>query len=448
MKVITRLLVVVFVLVSVCYYFDIDMKGVLNSFSNIIASKDLQPPGSGSADINKEDRGIATMPDSTVTETVDEDMDTYNEIIKFLKNQKKEKKLIESYRVLDKTIGGYLKDRSYINDNGIAVIALINNKDDESEGIAVDILKNLKSIQNEDGSWYDFYDTSGQTVKVSGKDYKECNTGNNAVVLYAYSYYTIMTGDRQFNETMKRSAGFILSRMDNKTGCIYDQSVSEKGLRTVKTNIYSYFGIREYALSNAAENYREYKNKLDAADKIGAWVLSDCIDKGTFIKGYSGKDKIISQDLDSQVLGFIFARSIDVEKNMKFESKKLEDVLSKLYKNISSMEGYRMDGESKNNGFIWCEGTGKAAIALLKLENMERARNMLDFIEKYNNIVSKSLSPRGIPYSTNVDNKIDAINLESISSSAWAAIAYQSYSNNQVNSIFMGREEDVFKKTR
>lgn len=62
-------------------------------------------------------------------------------------------------------------------------MALINHGDEESEIIAVEILKNFSSIQNEDGSWYYFYDISGDIGKVSGKDYKESDTGYNALAL-------------------------------------------------------------------------------------------------------------------------------------------------------------------------------------------------------------------------------------------------------------------------
>jgi hypothetical protein len=63
-------------------------------------------------------------------------------------------------------------------------------------------------------------------------------------------------------------------------------------------------------------------------------------------------------------------------------------------------------------------------------------------------MVSKSLIPRGIPYSTNVDNKIDAVNLECVSSSAWGAVSIQCMSDSNINNLLFGKEDYIFEKAK
>lgn len=444
MRVITRLFIIIFFFVCICYYFDIDMKGVLGSMINIIAVRNQENTQKPNETVHT-DKPEPPKASESVQDAPNGYSDLYEEIIGFIKNQKKGRNLVESYRVLDKTIGGDLKGRSYIKDNCLAAIALLNHGDTESESIALEILKNLSSVQNGDGSWNDFYDISGEIGKVSGKDYKESDTGYNALALYTYSYYTIMTGDRQFKDTMKKSADFIISRRDEKNGGIYDGAASENGLQSVRTNTYAYFGIREYALAIMPVEYEEYKARIYEADKIASWVLENCMDKQTFIKGYTGKEKVVGLNLDSQLLGAFLINSTNKGEKAGYGIKELDAALSKLYKNISGLKGYAIDNDDKNQGFIWCEGTCKMPLVVLKLDGNDRCSDLLEYIDGYLNLVSKTLVPRGIPYSTNVDNKINMVNLESVSTSAWAAIAIQCSRDEHINNAFLGREEYVFK---
>lgn len=469
MRTITKLLIIIFAIFCLCYYYEIDIMTAFGEFfqkdsqAKVSTSKDIQsetynniPNTTNNSSVNTNNNtnsnnintnnGTSTVviPENKENKPV-EDKTPYKEIVEFLIGQKKDKKLIESYRMADKGTNVSLKGRSFAADNGLAVIALSSTDTEEARGTAEDILKNLASVQNKDGSWYDFYDVSGQTVKVSGKGYTRANTGNNALVLYAYSYYAIMTGDNQFKDIMKKSANFVLSRGDEKTEGLYDYEVGAKGIRTLKGNVYSYFGLREYAMANAFSDYQEFKDKLSAADRVASFVINNCMDKGVFINGYNGKDKDTASNIDTHILGSILARSSKQGEKIKYQSGDFENLLSKLYKNFSGLEGYRIDVSDKNKGFIWCEGTSKVPVAFLKLGNKNRSNDVLGFIEKYKDIVPKSFSIRGIPYSTNVDKNIDMTGSESVSASSWAVIAYKCYYDEHINNILFGREEDVFK---
>jgi len=450
MKVITKFIIMIFTILCLCHYFEIDIiktfsafiekgKQVQNSIPSIIVSEDNDNntiPGNSTSTV--------VITENTIEQPV-ENKTEYDEIVDFIIGQKKDKKLIESYRMTDKENDPNLKEKSFISDNGLAVIALSSLEAQEARSTAEDILKSLASIQNEDGSWFDFYDTSGQIMKVSGKDYKIANTANNSIVLYAYSYYSIMTGDNQFKDIMKKSADFILSRSDGKNQGLYDYEVSEKGSRTLKSNVYSYFGLREYAMSNMFNDYQEFKDKLDAADSIASFVIDNCIDKGGFIKGYTGKNKDTTSNIDTYILGSLLVKACKQGEKIKYETKDLENLLAKLYKNIGDLEGYRIDADDKNKDYIWCEGTCKIPIVFLKLGNRNRSNDVLGFVSKYDNMIPKDLSPRGVPYSTNFDTKIDMTRLESVSASAWAVMAYRCYSDDNINNFFFGKEEDVFK---
>lgn len=444
MKTIARILALVFFFICVCYYFEIDIKGTL---SGIIPGTDNNTSSYSDPKVAGQ-RGTVTMTNSG-QDISSQAQKPYEEAIRFIINQKKGKKLVESYGLPVGSAGSYLRGRSYIKDNGMAVIALINCGDEESKSAAYDILKNMSEIQNEDGSWYDLYDTLGQPVKIDGKDYKECDTGYNALMLYAYSCYTILTGDTQFKDVMKSSADFIASRYDGTMGGLYDNEVSANGTRSVRTNTYGYFGLREYAMSNIIfQDYKEYKAVLSQADRIASWVAQNCLDNGMFMKGYSGKDKIPGLNLDAQVLGAMLMNGTDSIEEVKYGSEYIDGALSKLYKQINDLKGYLADDDPKNSGFIWCEGTCKVPIALLKSGDRDGAGNALGFIEGYMDIVPKGSVPRGVPYSTNADPQIYYTDLESVSSSAWAAISFQCYSSDAVNDMFLGREADVFNKVR
>jgi hypothetical protein len=441
MKGVARIMVVLFIAVCLCYYFDVDVKGIIDTITGRENTNNSEPDKGGN------DKGTAVI-SQVPSKTYQGGEGIYNEIMNFLINQKKDRKLIESFRVLDKIIGGDLKGRSYIGDDALAVIAMINHNRDGSSEAALDILKNLASIQNKDGSWFDMYDTSGKNVKVSGKDYTKCDTGNNSWVLYAYSYYTMATGDTQFMEVMGKSADFLLSRFDSKTGGVYDQDVSSKGVLSLKGNTYCYFALRDYALLNIKLDYGEYKEKAGTADHIALWIIKNCFDKGIFSKEYSNGKKSTVLDLESQIIGAIFMDASIPGKAGGFEYKDLEASLQNLYKDLSGFKGYRIDNGSKNAGYIWCEGTCMIPIAGCKYGQEKSLEELLGFIGGYQAAVSNSLVPRGVPSSTNVDNKLDKVNLESVRASSWSAIAFQCFSEDEICSRFMGSEEFLFRKLK
>lgn len=440
MKVAARLLVVVFVFLCACYYLGVDFK---NAF-DFISSGDNESKTNIADSQNK-------VPDTEISSednTAKEGNQAYDEIIEFLMNQKNGKKLIESFRVLDEEGGESLKGRSNVQDNAASVIALINNRTDITKAAAVDILKNFAVVQNSDGSWFDFYDTSGRTINISGKDYTKCDTGNNALLLYAYSYYTNFTQDTQFKDIMKKSANYIASRDGGKKDGLYDNDTSIKGIKSVRSNTYGYFALREYALSCLSSDYYEYKGKLFESDKIADFVAESCLDRGAFIKSYTGKDKSTILDLDSQILGAMLIKAANYDSSIKYDIKDMDNSLSKLYKSFYNMEGYKLDSDTKNNQYIWCEGTCRVPLALIKLDDMEKSKKVIGYVEKMISSITKSSTPRGVPLSTNVDSKINMPSYESVSSSAWAAITMQCIKDSQIELILFGREEDLFTKYR
>jgi len=442
MKIVARMIVSVLIVVCICYLLDIGVDDVVYLFKGKLSYENKEREENEDAN-----RGVAVMPEYG-HDIVEEDEGTYSEIMRFIMDQKEDRKLIESYRVLDKGLGEELKDRSYIRDNGLAVISMLNHNSQESKNAALEILENLSSIQNEDGSWYDYYDISAKTAVANGKEYTQSSTGDNALLLYAYSYHSIVTGDTKFKEVMRKSADFLLSRVDGETGALYDEKADSNNMRTLECNVYGYFALREYAMASMVYDYSIFKDKLLKAQRIADWVAGNCLEEGVFIQGYRGKEKIDGLSLDAQVLGSMLVKGAVMEEKYQYGLKDFESCLTKLYREISGLKGYKIDDNSKNSGYIWCEGTCRAPIAFLKLGSEESSRNVLNSIKGFHDIVSKNLMPRGIPESTNLDSAAGAFGLESVSASAWTTISFQCNSNNSVNKIFFGKEEDVFKRVK
>ncbi|KPU46035.1 hypothetical protein OXPF_05160 [Oxobacter pfennigii] len=445
MKALTKIFIVIFFIACICYYFDINVKEII---TQLIENKEVSSIINPDSNESEADNSSVTFPENNEEVPAIKEGGAYDEIINFIINQKKERSLIESYRVVDDAIGGALKGRSYATDNAIAAITLINHGTEEANNGALSILEGLSSIQNSDGSWYDFYDTAGKVMKVNGEDYISTDTGNNSLILYAYSYYTIKNKDERFLDAMKKSADYILKKTDNISQGLYDTIVGEDGTRTMRTNVYGYFALRDYALCNINTNYDEYREKLFASYNIMDWIISNCYDNGVFIKGYSGKEKLSGLNLDSQLLGAMTVLSLNQSDKISYEAAQLIEALDKLNKDIGATEGYRIDDSEGNGGYIWGQGTSKASIALLKFNEAERAGGILKNIEEFQNTVSTSLLPRGVPHSSNLDNKIDIVNLESVSSSCWAALAFQCSMDEGINNMFFGDEEYVFSRMR
>jgi hypothetical protein len=221
MKTLSKIFVIVLVALITCNYLGINIKEQAQSLMakaniNIFdkgENKDKEEVQ------NDDNQGSAYMIDEN-TQKISELKGLYDEIIKFILEQKKDRKLIENYWVYDDTKYKYIKGTSGIYENAIAAIALLNHGEKETEKEAIDILKNLSLLQNSDGSWYSLYDVSGNIYKREGNDLKSLSTGYNALLLYAYSYYTIFTGEGSFLETMKKSANYILSKAGPKNGGI------------------------------------------------------------------------------------------------------------------------------------------------------------------------------------------------------------------------------------
>lgn len=441
MKTIGKLLVVVLFISCVFYYLGIDPLSYLGIQNSVENKKD--PVRSTEIEDKK-----PAADNVRISNIAPEYLSAYDQMIKFLLEQKKDRKLFESYSIKDNSAYMELKGRSYIADNALAVVALLNDNNEDTKREALDTLKNLASIQNTDGSWYDFYDILGQTAKVSGKDYMVSGAGSNSLVLYAYSYYTNKTNDRSFMDTMKKSSDFIISKDGGKNEGLYEADISANGVRSVKNNILAYFGLREYAMSNITSNYYEYKAKMSSTDRIAAWVRDNCLDKGAFIKGYTGTIKNMTLDLDTQVLGAVFAKSTKLSDNSGYDLQDLNVSLTKLYKETDGIQGYKIDNDSKNSGYIYVEGTCKVPVALFKFDDNEKSEEVANYIVKMLDSGSSGAAVRGTPYSTNKDSKINMPDCESLSSTAWSSIAFQYLSDSGVSKSFFGNEDDIFNNVK
>ncbi|HBM79814.1 MAG TPA: hypothetical protein DD426_03095 [Clostridiaceae bacterium] len=434
MRKIINVLVVIIFIVCVIYYFGIDFNKVLSGLK----------PGNNSSTGNADKTEVvnnSTVNMPAINTSLNDIKKVYDILLKFIINQKKDKSLVESFKNGDQNLNG----RSYITDNALSAILLTNEKDQACKDAALDILKNISKIQNSDGSWYDFYDTSGKVAVVSGKEYKQSSTGNNALLLYAYSYYSIAAKDNQFMDVMKKSAGFIKSTWDGKSNMLPENKNTQKGVYTVKSNAYSYFGLSEYALSAILEDYSEYKDKMYLAGKIASWIGSS-LKKDTFITSYDGKNTVNLIDLDSQTLGALVLKASHQDARLKYTSKEYESNLAKLYKKQDTLEGYKINEEAKNSLYIWWEGTCKVPLALTKYGDSKKSIDSASYIKKLFSDSGDTI--KGIPLNSMLDKDKKINKTESISSSAWFGLAYQCMNDSTINSMVFGNEEDTFQHVK
>ena len=446
MKTLSKIFVIVLVALITCNYLGINIKEQAQS---LMAKANINIFDKGESKDEKEiqnddNQGSAYMIDEN-TQKISELKGLYDEIIKFILEQKKDRKLIENYWVYDDTKYKYIKGTSGIYENAIAAIALLNHGEKETEKEAIDILKNLSLLQNSDGSWYSLYDVSGNIYKREGNDLKSLSTGYNALLLYAYSYYTIFTGEGSFLETMKKSANYILSKADPQNGGIIDSIQSDKEIKTTKSNIYAYYALREYAFCNIKRDYLEYKEKSKAADKIAEWIKDSCIGKNTVIKGYTGADKLKYTDIDTFITAAFFVSSLENNINLNYGIEDFKNYISQISKKVGNIQGYGFDIDDKDSNLIWCEGVCKMPIAFFKLGDEKSSSEALSIIRTYQ-AKAEGNHKRGIPNSLNTEKNPSFVDLESVSASSWAAISYQILKQKDVNSIFLGKEGEIFKK--